>query len=412
MFDRWLGLWRNPAATAPPMAKSATATPFCVVCRCGHVLEGMRQHRRQILTCPKCGRKVFVLPASPWPRPGQKLDAALQRLETRGSKTEGKKAWRQPVRAAVITILLMGLIVVAVLMHLESSANRSRTQFIREQADLGRAALDRGSLAEAHLALAQVSDELQRLPKDFPHREGSELRRLCRQVNLANSLLTSSLEELVEEAKQTPTEKWNANFATKYAGKAVVFDAHILPQKDRHIQLEYALRVDGEPGLIEISDLEELPEWVSPHQESQRWMFGVRLAEIGLKNTAETPEGQWTIRFQKESVELVTEPKLLRILDLPDQPDVRNVLANQRRLVGWQQPQRPNAADIRVGEPSELIRNRFGPPTRIARQILAGRYLEQWIYSQAQPFVVHFEHRKGTDFRVVWSEQQLPNLQK
>jgi hypothetical protein len=47
-----------------------TVVPYEVPCVCGRSLRGQRQSTRQIVCCPSCGRKCFILPNSPWPAAG------------------------------------------------------------------------------------------------------------------------------------------------------------------------------------------------------------------------------------------------------------------------------------------------------------------------------------------------------
>ena len=409
MFGRWMGLWRK-SPTAAPLPRHVAPMPYRVACRCGHVLEGMRQLRRQILTCPKCSSRVFVLPASPWPRQYEG-EAVVPASKASRSSTEDGRIWRQPIRAAIITVLLMGLIVIAVLLHLESSDNRTRSQLIRDRTSDGRKALESGSLADAFAALSTATAELQRLPKNFPHKEAAEIQRLHRQVALIHTLMEQSLEEVIAEAKQARVEEWVSRFAEKYAGRAIVFDAYLFPDNKQHVRLDYLVEVEGIAARLELQDFEELETWVSPNQEGQRWIFGLRLASIKLNTTPAHPQGLWTVYFDKESIALVTEPSLLRFLDLSDQRELRNVLDRQRRLVAWQPADQPNLEAIPPGTPGELVRRMKGPPARIARQILAGRHVEQWIYEQPQPIRLRLEHRRGGPLQVTRFWQKLPNLQ-
>ena len=56
--------------------------------------------------------------------------------------------------------------------------------------------------------------------------------------------------------------------------------------------------------------------------------------------------------------------------------------------------QPPPANDPKPGMTAEETRRRYGPPRTVARQILYGRYLEQWTYDS--PAVrLEFDWRKG-----------------
>jgi len=416
LFDRWRGIWRRPQPEAVPPPIKAALTPFRVLCRCGHPSEGLRQPRRQILTCPKCQRRVFILPASPWthlPLEPQKQPAAndiagpspaatfrIVRNEPPSAPAGERKLWRQPVRAAVITLLLAVIAVIAILLLLETSTNRTRTHTIRDQVTKARQALERGDLTAAHASLSSANHELERLPKGFPQKEAAEILRLHRQVELVAGLSTPSLEELIAIAKQMPAEKWGAHFAQNYAGKAVVFDAVVFPEKDHRVRLDYELMVAGGEAGIELNNIEEFTAWVSPNQDAQRWVFGVRLANIDLKMTADNREALWLVHFQPESMELITEPALLQFLELMHQRDIQDVLARQRKLVSWEPEQTVGPKEIEPDTPAELVSKLLGPPRRIARQILVAKLLEQWCYDKPQPFRIRLERPRGGELRV------------
>jgi hypothetical protein len=205
----------------------------------------------------------------------------------------------------------------------------------------------------------------------------------------------------VADARQTPTEKWTNEFMRGFAGKAVVFDAAIFPDRDHRVRLDYELIVNGNLASIEINNIEELATWVSPHQDAQRWLFGVRLAKIDLKSTPDIPDGQWTVHFHPDSIELITEPGLLRFLDLSQQSDLPGVMRRQKKLVAWESPEITNPRDIKPGTSVESVNSFLGPPSRIARQILSTKYLEQRIYDKPQPLRLRFERRRGEKLRVV-----------
>ncbi len=64
-------------------------------------------------------------------------------------------------------------------------------------------------------------------------------------------------------------------------------------------------------------------------------------------------------------------------------------------------PQRtPDAPKLRVGMTQTDVKKLFGEPSRVARQILFRRYLEQWVYDGAHPLRIEFNCLRGQEPRV------------
>jgi hypothetical protein len=62
----------------------------------------------------------------------------------------------------------------------------------------------------------------------------------------------------------------------------------------------------------------------------------------------------------------------------------------------------PLPGGLELGMTPEQVRGKMGPPTRIARQVLYQRHLEQWVYEKPQAVRLYFEATRG----------QLPRLVK
>ena len=80
---------------------------------------------------------------------------------------------------------------------------------------------------------------------------------------------------------------------------------------------------------------------------------------------------------------------------------LREELGLRRTSRGWvrQEPQ-PKPFEPRVGMSAGEIRESLGLPERISRQILDGRYIEQWTY-EGRRLLVEFDCRKGQEARVL-----------
>src|SRR5262245_10474759 len=72
---------------------------------------------------------------------------------------------------------------------------------------------------------------------------------------------------------------------------------------------------------------------------------------------------------------------------------------------GAEPPPRPDPGIARPFDPSRLkpgmsateVRDMLGSPKHTARQILSGRYLEQWTYDGPTPVRIEFDWRKGEE---------------
>jgi hypothetical protein len=51
--------------------------------------------------------------------------------------------------------------------------------------------------------------------------------------------------------------------------------------------------------------------------------------------------------------------------------------------------------------PATEVRDMLGSPKRTARQILSGRYLEQWTYDGPTPVRIEFDWRKGQEKQIL-----------
>jgi len=58
-------------------------------------------------------------------------------------------------------------------------------------------------------------------------------------------------------------------------------------------------------------------------------------------------------------------------------------------------------ARLHQGMTATEVRNLLGPPKRTARQILYGRYLEQWTYDGPTPVRIEFDWRKGQEKQIL-----------
>ena len=56
---------------------------------------------------------------------------------------------------------------------------------------------------------------------------------------------------------------------------------------------------------------------------------------------------------------------------------------------------------LRVGDPASVPREWFGPPDRVARQILFRHHVEQWVYTDRISLRIEFDCPPGEEARIV-----------
>src|SRR5687767_6305179 len=118
---------------------SSGVSRFRVRCRCGAAAEGPRLPRAQVVPCPSCRARLFVFPAGPRTPPPPR-----------------PRAWRGPLIAAVLCLLVLGAALVILLPWLARpvAPEGPALQGLRSQVEKARnhLALRRFHLAKADLA--------------------------------------------------------------------------------------------------------------------------------------------------------------------------------------------------------------------------------------------------------------------
>jgi hypothetical protein len=165
-----------------------------------------------------------------------------------------------------------------------------------------------------------------RLREPFPNRVGpsrAALRTERRQVALLADLLAESLQEVTRNAVGL-REEWRILFQERYAGKAVAFDARVLPDAGGSMHVDYALEVAGAAAEIDVASLDL---WAHlPIRQPTRVAFGARLGAIT------GGRGRWVVGFLPTSGVLFTSEEMLGGLSFAVDEDLRAVL---RRQAEW-----------------------------------------------------------------------------
>lgn len=272
---------RRPAAEA--------VLPYEVWCVCGRPLRGQRQSTRQIISCPSCGRKRFILPNSPWPA-------------SEASPPKGQAA-RLNLNRFLLVIVLGGVLALALIFLLVRPYLRRPIAPGDSQALLaeGERQLRQGNVFLALKTLNAALDQRNRNTNTLSREEHHRLEQLWRQTALLARLLDQPLEDILHQAMQHRNdEEWRAKFA-QYRGRTVVFDDVLRRDtQDQPMLGSYVVRVGDMEARVAPEDLTLLRQL--PLDPPRRWLFGARLADCRRE-----AGGVWVFRFDPDSAVLLSD---------------------------------------------------------------------------------------------------------
>jgi len=163
----------------------------------------------------------------------------------------------------------------------------------------GEAALAGGNFRLAEEKLAAARALLEQRPGEMTAHERRQVVNLHRQAALLADLLSESLGEILQHASGLPEEEWQAQFARRYRGQAVVFDADVRRDAAGQHLLDYHVQAGVEPARVDLTGLRLLT--ALPHDRPPRLLFGARLG-----NVAREVPGVWVVRFDPDSGVLLT----------------------------------------------------------------------------------------------------------
>jgi hypothetical protein len=264
-------------------------------------LRGQRQRSAQVVTCPSCGRKRFVLPSNPWPR----LDASA--IFSSASTLQAAAAPRKLGRLVLVIVvggaMAMGLLFLAVKAYLPRSPSTlepTPAAGIRAHIEAGQHALREEAFRLALKELNAASAQRDRHPDALSREENRQLNQLRRQSDLLAHLLDLSLEEILRLAMQhRHDDEWREKFED-YRGRTVLFDDILRQDPQGRPILDMWVRVDEVRARVALEDLPLLRQL--PLDPPRRWLFGARLA-----NCQREAGGVWVIRFTPDTAVLLTD---------------------------------------------------------------------------------------------------------
>lgn len=308
--------WRPSVPTPEPQV------PFAVACLCGTVAQGMRQAGHQVLTCAGCGRRVFILPFSPF----LSASRTKQLAPSAPALPRSRSPWRGPLLAALVTLMVAAGVLTILLPYLPRLTFPASEPFrLADHIQAGQRALAQGKFQSAARELKAAWDWQKAHRDSLSLAERRQLTQLYRQADLLSDLLSQSLEEILHHAADLmpDPEEWQREFAKRYRGKAVVFDAEVRPDPARQFQLDYTVFLNDRPAQLDLSDVRLLH--LLPLHTPQRLLFGLRLARVDLE-----AGGIWVIHFEPDSGVLLTDPEAAAACCLRPVEDLEEVVQRQR----------------------------------------------------------------------------------
>lgn len=292
-LQRWWSA-RHPAVE--------TSAPYEVTCSCGRSLRGQRQPYRQIVICPACGQKRFILPSSPWPaRP--KSSGIRSGLTV--PAPPHLRLWRMLLVIIAGGLATMGLLYFAIKLYLRPLAatapRETPESSIQASIESGRRHLGEGNVRLAVKEFDAAIQQCERNRVALGREEHHRLNQLRRQTDLIAHLLDSPLEEILQQGMQhRNNEEWQAKFED-YRGRSVLFDDVLRRDATGRPMLGfYVVRVGDVEARVALEDLTLVRQL--PLDPPRRCLFGARLASCRREEG-----GVWVIRFEPDSGVLLTD---------------------------------------------------------------------------------------------------------
>lgn len=296
--------------------------PYEVSCLCGQPLRGQRQSTGQIISCPNCGRKRFILAKSPWAGSAAAVTAG------HAACVKLNHLLFAIVLGGALAMLLIFLLVRPYLRRPEAT-ERSSAALPDSRALLaeGERQLRQGNVFAAAKELSAALEERDRHPNALRREEHHRLEQLWRQTDLLARLLDRPLEEIVHLAMQHRNEEeWRAKFE-HYRGRTVLFDDVLRRDaQDRAVLGSYVVRSDGIEARVALEGLTLLQQL--PLEPPRRWLFGARLADCRREEG-----GVWVLRFEPQSAVLLSDESIASLCCPP--PLDEELLDVLRRQDEW-----------------------------------------------------------------------------
>ncbi len=343
------GGFKLPWQRQPP-EEQVTRVPFEKQCSCGTVLMGVRRAGGLIVLCDHCQQSSFILPADPFPDPGEvrtasrrvktaarsigqrvlgggyALGVRLRRMVARGvgaiqSFLLAIWGWFTPFR----TVVLAGLLLAAMTAWygFQQAALNAAEQRLLGAAERAEELLANGDMPAAASAFQEAATAIRTLGRtdDRARRLLQAARETEALVNLSADAIPAMLDRVARAAAASP----EATFDTLYAGKYLLLDGPVVWDADTATM---SLWHASGPVIVL---LPRLPADAGA-------TTGGRVLVAGRLQALRKEAAGWTIELQPESSFLwglwETLPEVLRE-DGPwsNTAHVQDTLAAQRQLL-------------------------------------------------------------------------------
>jgi hypothetical protein len=297
-----------------------------VVCNCGQTIQGERQARHQVLTCPGCGDKVFVLPLSPLADPLHAPPAGAR---------APRRWWRAPLLAGLASLAGLLLVFMAVRPWLTRSHGSSGPPgtdeaSLKQRIEDGRHLLAQGNFRLARRVLGEAIALRDARPRMLSPAGSRHLNQLHRQADLLARLLPVSLAEIVREGQLVrDPDEWDLQM-DDYRGRGVLFDDVVRRDgQGRAVLGSYVVEVGDERVRLALEELTLLNDL--PLDDEPRMLFGARL------RSCEREEAGWVVRFEPDSGVLLTDlDAVAACFPVPPDKALEQVLLRQQRWLNEQ----------------------------------------------------------------------------
>jgi len=380
--------WLSKATKTFVRSAPEPAQPFDIDCACGDKVYGMRQADEQIVECTQCGLSLFVLPKNVYPKSKRKSKAGLpkesaakgtqnsevpeaphkevgpplrrrigQRAQQMRSSTRAVVrrglAWPKriftPFRLVMLSVMaaLVGTIYWG--WHL-NNLEQAETDFL-QYSKSGQIAFESLNFSDAVADLSKANAAINVLKRD--DQKARLIRQMYREANAYQNLCLLTLFDIINEANDERSRRWDATFLARHADRWIVLETtvarapNIALEQDEtgedddrsdeselprpQCSFEYLFFLDDSPAML-IADAELLSR-LSLDDFPKRVVIAAQLKSCRFVSN------RWLIRLRHDTAFLWANFESLDALgfgvdELHPEDALRDLLLNQQQLMG------------------------------------------------------------------------------
>jgi hypothetical protein len=311
--------------------KDSEPVPFEVACSCGQLARGFRQATHQVIACKACGRQVFILPKSPFPRPrpaevGESKDENQEKKKSSILVLRGGLWPRLLIGAGVFALVVLTSILILLPKNLDPASPDSPKSAAAHFTE-GKKLLSQGRFRDALDEIVEAGIWDIKVPGTLSPADKKSLKQANREAGLFSSLLNEPLEDiLLHAAAERDDREWQAVFSDRYKGKSFLIFAETHRDVASRWVLDYDVFVRDKRARIDWENLKLLRDLRL--DQPQRLFLGARLAKVEPE-----PGGTWVVRLDPDSGVLVTNAQAIGIVLFGPLEGVDEVLKRQATWV-------------------------------------------------------------------------------